>query len=137
MRSGAEIVVGGERGSGNHVCGAEFGIRLAATREARVHDNRVGAGVASRVTFDSRAEMQWGIRLDDGVVLARVNKNTIADASQAAISVVGDASQDNSLISNQYLRNGIDIDLGADGPRRERRRRSRFGAEWSAECAAD
>ena len=116
VRSGTEISIGGESGFGNHICGAEFGIRLANTEEASVSANLVGAGVATRVTFDSDEQMRWGIRLDDGSIRSRVHNNLIADASQAAISVVGPSAQDNSLEANQFARNGIDIDLGADGP---------------------
>ena len=116
VRSGTEISIGGESGFGNHICGAEFGIRLANTDEASVSANAVGAGVATRVTFDSDDNMRWGIRLDDGSIRSRLRNNLIADASQAAISVVGVSAQDNSLEANQFARNGIDIDLGADGP---------------------
>ena len=116
VRSGTEISIGGESGFGNHICGAEFGIRLANTEEASVSANAVGAGVATRVTFDSDDTMRWGIRLDDGSIRSRLRNNLIADASQAAISVVGVSAQDNSLEANQFARNGIDIDLGADGP---------------------
>ena len=116
VRSGTEISIGGELGFGNHICGAEFGIRLANTEEASVFANAVGAGVATRVTFDSDDQMRWGIRLDDGAVRSRLRNNLIADASQAAISVVGVSAQDNSLEANQFARNGMDIDLGADGP---------------------
>ncbi len=115
IRAGIDISVGGDNGFGNHVCGAEFGIRVAETSEPQLHDNAVGAGAATRVTFDSDDEMTWGIRLDDGVIGARVEDNVIADASRAAISVVGDRSQDNLLLRNRYLNNAVDIDLGADG----------------------
>lgn len=116
VRSGAEISIGGsDSGLGNHVCGAEFGIRLANTEEPLVGANSVGAGFASRVRFDSDNEMQWGIRLDDRVLRARLTDNQIADASNAAISVVGLHSQENALKENHFRRNGIDIDLGADG----------------------
>ena len=115
IRAGIEISVGGDRGAGNHVCGAEFGIRIAETEEPQLHHNAVGAGVATRVTFDSDDKMTWGIRLDDGVIGARVEDNVIADASRAAVSVVGDRSQDNLLLRNRFLNNASDIDLGADG----------------------
>ena len=125
VRSGTEITIGGEPGLGNHVCGAEFGIRLADTEEPSVDSNAVGAGVATRVTFDSEDRMQWAIRLDDGVVRGKVRNNRIADADRAGISVVGSSSQDNSFVGgtssrsslgeNQFSGNGLDIDLGADG----------------------
>ncbi len=116
IRAGTEIVIGGgDEPLGNHVCGAEFGIRLANTEEAKVEYNAVGAGAASRVTFNSDERMQWGIRLDDGTVGARVQRNHVADAGRAAISVVGVDAQDNLLSLNRYSRNGLDIDLGADG----------------------
>ena len=115
VRSGAEISIGGDSGYGNHVCGAEFGIRLANTWEASVRGNAVGAGAATRVRFDSEASMRWGIRLDSGVVRARVEENEIAEIERAAISVVGASSQDNSLLGNHFGRSGIEIDLGADG----------------------
>lgn len=116
VRSGTEIVVGGgDEPFGNHVCGAEFGIRIADTEEPLVGSNAVGAGAASRVTFDSDARMQWGIRLEDRTLRAQVQQNYIADAERAAISVVGDDAQDNRLSLNRYSRNALDIDLGADG----------------------
>ena len=126
IRAGTEITIGGDAGFGNHVCGAEFGIRLANTEEPKVHSNAVGSSVATRVTFDSDHQLTWAIRLDDAVVRAQVSGNQISDASKAGISVVGSASQDNLLIGtvssqtslgqNQFLGNGLDIDLGADGP---------------------
>ena len=116
IRAGTEVTIGGDAGYGNHVCGAEFGIRLANTEAAAVNANAVGVGAASRITFDSDDAMRWGIRLDDQVVRAEVSGNFVAAAAQAAISVVGAGSQDNSLSGNRYGRNGIDIDLGADGP---------------------
>ena len=126
VRAGTEITIGGDAGFGNHVCGAEFGIRLANTEEPQVHSNSVGASVASRVTFDSDERLTWAIRLDDGVVRAQVSGNRISDASSAGISIVGSSSQDNLLIGtvssqsslgqNQFSKNGLDIDLGADGP---------------------
>ena len=126
VRSGTEVTIGGgDRSLGNHVCGAEFGIRLASVEEPEVDSNSVGASVASRVTFDSDWQMLWAIRLDDGVVRGKVRNNLIADADQAGISVVGASSQDNSFVSrlssvssgvNQFSGNRIDIDLGADGP---------------------
>ncbi len=125
VRAGTEISIGGEPGLGNHVCGAEFGIRLAGTEEPSVDSNAVGAGVATRVTFDSEDRMQWAIRLDDGVVRGKVRNNQISDADRAGISVVGSSSQDNSFVGgtssrsslgeNQFSGNGLDIDLGADG----------------------
>ncbi|MCY3734523.1 MAG: right-handed parallel beta-helix repeat-containing protein, partial [Chloroflexi bacterium] len=116
VRSGTEIVIGGgDEPFGNHVCGAEFGIRIAETEEPLVGFNAVGAGAASRVTFDSDAQMQWGIRLEDRTLRAQVQQNNIADAERAAISVVGDDAQDNRLSLNRYSRNALDIDLGADG----------------------
>ena len=116
VRSGTEIVIGGgDEPFGNHVCGAEFGIRVADTEEPRVGFNAVGMGAASRVTFDSDARMQWGIRLEDRTLRAQVQRNHIADAGRAAISVVGDDAQDNRLSLNRYSRNALDIDLGADG----------------------
>ena len=115
VRSGTEITIGGETGLGNHICGAEFGIRLANTEEASISANAIGAGVANRVAFDSDDQMRWGIRLNDGSIRSRVRNNQIVDASLAAISVVGASAQDNSLTGNQFARNGIDIDLGADG----------------------
>ncbi|MCY3922202.1 MAG: right-handed parallel beta-helix repeat-containing protein [Chloroflexi bacterium] len=116
VRSGTEIVIGGgDEPFGNHVCGAEFGIRIGNTEEPLVGFNAVGAGAASRVTFDSDAEMQWGIRLEDRTLRAQVQQNYIADAGRAAISVVGDDAQDNRLSLNRYSRNALDIDLGADG----------------------
>ncbi len=125
IRAGTEVTIGGESGLGNHVCGAEFGIRLANTEEPSVDSNAVGAGVATRVTFDSDDRMLWAIRLDNGVVRGKVRNNEITDAERAGISVVGSASQDNSFLGelsstlslqeNQFNRNGIDIDLGADG----------------------
>ena len=126
VRSGAEISIGGDQGFGNHVCGAEYGIRVAQTEAAQVDSNQLGAGAATRVRFDSDERMDWAIRLDDGVVRARVRNNRIVDAARAGISIVGDSSQDNwlfeelssetSLAANQFERNAIDIDLGADGP---------------------
>lgn len=126
VRSGTEVTIGGDTGFGNHVCGAEFGIRLANTEEPKVHSNSVGASVASRVTFDSAERLTWAIRLDDGVVRAQVSGNRISDATSAGISIVGSSSQDNLLVGtvssqsslgqNQFLGNGLDIDLGADGP---------------------
>lgn len=125
VRSGTEIAIGGETGFGNHVCGAEFGIRLANTEEPFVDSNAIGVGAASRVTFDSDDRLTWGIRFDDGVVRGKARNNQIGDARRAGISVVGLSSQDNSLIGatssrsslgeNQFSGNGIDIDLGADG----------------------
>ena len=115
IQAGTEISIGGEQGYGNEICGAEFGIRLANTEEASISANAIGAGVANRVTFDSDDQMRWGIRLNDGSKRSRVRDNQIVDASLAAISVVGASSQDNSLKGNQFARNGIDIDLGADG----------------------
>jgi len=115
IQAGTEISIGGEKGYGNEICGAEFGIRLANTEEASISANAIGAGVANRVTFDSDDQMRWGIRLDDGSIRTRVRNNQIVDASLAAISVVGASAQDNSLDGNQFARNGIDIDLGADG----------------------
>ena len=116
IRAGTEIIIGGgDEPLGNHVCGAEFGIRLANTEEPQVGHNAVGAGAATRVTFSSDERMQWGIRLGDGTVSARVQRNYVADASEAAISVVGESAQDNLLTRNQYTSNGLDIDLGADG----------------------
>ncbi len=125
VRSGTEISIGGELGLGNDVCGAEFGIRLANTKDPSVDSNAVGASAATRVTFDSDDQMIWGIRLDDGVVRGKVRSNWISDAAQAGISVLGLMSQDNSFIGgvssqgslkeNQFSDNGIDIDLGADG----------------------
>ena len=126
VRSGTEVSIGGESGYGNHVCGAEFGIRVADSEEPSVDSNAVGAGVATRVRFDSDSRLRWAIRLDDGVVRAKVRNNQISDADRAGISVVGSSSQDNSFLGeqssktslqeNQFERNGIDIDLGADGP---------------------
>ena len=116
VRAGTEIVVGGDSGYGNHVCGAEFGIRLADTEEASVRGNAVGAGAATRVTFDSADSMRWGIRLGDGVIRAEVEGNEIAEIERAAISVVGASSQDNSLLGNRFGSSGIEIDLNADGP---------------------
>ena len=109
VRAGTEITIGGgDAGYGNHVCGAEFGIRIAQinatgagvgqSQGTVVENNAVGAGAASRVTFDSQAEMEWGIRLSDGVVGLRVHDNTIADATRAAISVVGADSMHNLLL---------------------------------------
>lgn len=116
VRAGTEIVLGGgDEPLGNHVCGAQFGIRLANTEEPRIGWNAIGASAATRVTFDSDEHMQWGIRLGDGTVSARVQRNYVADASEAAISVVGDDAQDNLLSLNRYTSNGLDIDLGADG----------------------
>ncbi len=115
VRGGAEISIGGDQHFGNDVCGAEYGIRVANTEEISVRSNAVGAGAADRVTFDSDAEMRWGIRLEDGVERSRVQHNHIAEISEAAISVVGADSQDNNLTLNQFGWNGIDIDLGADG----------------------
>ena len=115
IQAGTEISIGGEKGYGNEICGAEFGIRLANTEEASISANAIGAGVANRVTFDSDDQMRWGIRLNDGSKRSRVRDNQIVDASLAAISVVGASSQDNALFGNQFARNRIDIDLGADG----------------------
>ncbi len=115
VRGGAEIAIGGDRGYGNDVCGAEYGIRIARTEEPSVRSNAVGAGAATRVNFDSDADMRWGIRLEQGVVGAVVQQNHLAEISSAAISVVGVESQDNNLTRNRYGWNGIDIDLGADG----------------------
>ena len=115
IQAGTEISIGGEQGYGNEICGAEFGIRLANTEEASISANAIGAGVANRVTFDSDDQMRWGIRLNDGSKRSRVRDNQIVDASLAAISVVGASSQDNALYGNQFARNRIDIDLGADG----------------------
>ena len=116
VRAGAEVVIGGgDKPLGNHVCGAEYGVRLAGTDEARVGHNAIGAGAAHRVTFDSDERMQWGIRLGDQTLRAQVQHNHIADAGQAAISVIGDGAQDNLLSRNRYSNNGLDIDLGADG----------------------
>ena len=115
IQAGTEISIGGEKGYGNEICGAEFGIRLANSEEASISANAIGAGVANRVTFDSDDQMRWGIRLNDGSIRSRVRNNQIVDASLAAISVVGASAQDNSLDGNQFARNGIDIDLGADG----------------------
>ncbi|MYA02101.1 MAG: hypothetical protein F4038_03150 [Chloroflexi bacterium] len=126
VRAGTEITIGDDAGFGNHVCGAEFGIRLANTEEPKVHSNSVGASVASRVRFDSDERLTWAIRLDDAVVRAQVSGNLISDSSGAGISVVGSNSQDNLLIGavssrttlgqNQFSGNNLDIDLGADGP---------------------
>ena len=125
VRAGTEVTIGGESGFGNHVCGAEFGIRLANTEEPSVDSNAVGTGAATRVTFDSDDRLLWAIRLDDGVVGGKVRNNQITDADRAGISVVGSSSQDNSFLGelssktslqeNQFRRNGLDIDLGADG----------------------
>ena len=116
VRAGTEVVIGGgDEPLGNHVCGAEFGIRVAASEEVRVEYNAIGTSAASRVTFDSDDEMVWGIRLDDETTRARVQRNYVSDALKAAISVVGDGAQDNLLSRNRYSRNGFDIDLGADG----------------------
>ena len=115
VRSGTEISIGGEQGLGNHVCGAEFGIRVADTKEPKVDSNEIGPSAATRVRFDSDDRMDWAIRLDDGVERASVRNNRITDAVRAGISVVGSASQDNSLLDNQFFGNGIEIDLGADG----------------------
>ena len=115
IQAGTEISIGGEKGYGNEICGAEFGIRLANSEEASISANAIGAGVANRVTFDSDDQMRWGIRLNDGSKRSRVRDNQIVDASLAAISVVGASSQDNALFGNQFARNRIDIDLGADG----------------------
>ena len=115
IQAGTEISIGGEQGYGNEICGAEFGIRLANSEEASISANAIGAGVANRVTFDSDDQMQWGIRLNDESIRTRVRDNRIVDVSLAAISVVGASSQDNALFGNQFARNGIDIDLGADG----------------------
>ncbi len=116
VRAGAEINIGGDQGYGNHVCGAEYGIRVAATDEILIRSNAVGAGAAARATFDSDANTRWGIYLRDGVTRARAQWNFIAGVSAAAISVVGATSLDNRLTENQFGWNGIDIDLGADGP---------------------
>ena len=115
IQAGTEISIGGEKGYGNEICGAEFGIRLANSEEASISANAIGAGVANRVTFDSDDQMRWGIRLNDGSKRSRVRDNQIVDASLAAISVVGASSQDNALYGNQFAHNRIDIDLGADG----------------------
>ncbi|MYE06546.1 MAG: hypothetical protein F4Y04_04880 [Chloroflexi bacterium] len=125
VRAGTELTIGGEEGFGNHVCGAEFGIRLADTEEATVDSNAIGVSAATRVRFDSDARLLWAIRLDDGVVRARVRNNQIGDAERAGISVVGSASRDNALVGdvssdsslgqNQFSGNGLDIDLGGDG----------------------
>ena len=132
VRSGTRITIGGEVADGNHICGAEFGIRLANTVEPSVDSNAVGPSVATRVTFDSDDRLDWAIRLDDGVERASVRGNRISDAARAGISVVGRSSQDNSLIGdvgsrsslgpNQFSGNGLDIDLGADGPTANDRR---------------
>ena len=126
IRAGTEITIGGDFGFGNHVCGAEYGIRVANSGEPRIDSNAVGPSVATRVTFDSDHRLTWAIRLDDGVVRALVRNNLISDAARAGISVVGSSSQDNSLIGgvssqtslgqNQFSNNGLDIDLGGDGP---------------------
>ncbi len=115
VRGGAEVSIGGDLGYGNDLCGATYGIRIANTEEVMVRSNAVGAGAAERVTFDSDADMDWGIQLRDGVTHAVVEQNHIAEILQAAISVVGLESQDNNLTQNRYGWNGIDIDLGADG----------------------
>ena len=125
VRAGAEINIGGEQGLGNHVCGAEFGIRVADTVEPKIDSNQIGPSAATRVRFDSDDRMIWAIRLEDGVEQAKVRNNRITDAARAGISVVGAASRDNSFIGevssqsslgqNQFSGNGIDIDLGADG----------------------
>ena len=116
VRGGTEVVIGGgDEPLGNHLCGAEYGIRLANTEEPRIGFNAIGAGAARRVRFDSDEGMQWGIRLGDRTLRAQVQLNHIADADEAAISVVGDGAQDNLLSRNRYSRNGLDIDLGADG----------------------
>ncbi|MYD74979.1 MAG: hypothetical protein F4Y11_12550 [Chloroflexi bacterium] len=98
IRAGTEITIGGDAGFGNHVCGAEFGIRLANTEEPKVHSNSVGASVASRVRFDSDERLTWAIRLDDGVVRAQVSGNLVSDSSGAGISVVGSYSKDKMLV---------------------------------------
>jgi hypothetical protein len=125
IRSGTEITIGGESGLGNHVCGAEYGIRVANTEEPSVDSNAVGASAATRVRFDSDARLLWAIRFNDRVVRGNVRNNRITDAERAGISVVGPASHDNSFLGevssetslpeNQFSGNGIDIDLGADG----------------------
>ena len=115
VRGGAEIAIGGDQGYGNDVCGAEYGIRVARTEEPSVRSNAVGAGAATRVKFDSDADMRWGIRLEHGVVSAVVQQNHLDEISSAAISVVGVESQDNNLTLNRYGWNDMDIDLGADG----------------------
>ena len=116
VQAGTEVTIGGDTGLGNHVCGAEYGIRLASSEEAQIRGNAVGVGAATRVTFNSADVMSWGIRLDEGAVRTKVSDNQIANAGHAAISVVGDGSQDNSLLDNRFVRNELDIDLGADGP---------------------
>jgi len=116
VRGGATVNLGGEEDRlGNHVCGAEYGIRIARAEEVTIYSNAVGTGAARRVTFDSDDAMRWGIRLEDGASRAIVQQNYIAEVSQAAISVVGIESEDNNLTRNRYGWNGIDIDLGADG----------------------
>lgn len=116
VRSGTEISIGGgEAAFGNQICGAEHGIRLGTTDQARVMHNAVGSDAAREITFDSDDRMDWGIRLQSGVTQARVQQNHVAGVSQAAISVVGDDSQHNRVTDNRYGNNGIDFDLGADG----------------------
>ena len=117
VRAGAEINLGGDQQFGNHVCGAEYGIRAAATEAISIRSNRIGHPAATGVTFDSNAEMRWGIYLTDGVKRAQVHENYIADVSDAAITVAGEASQDNNLSRNRFGWNALDIDLQGEANR--------------------
>lgn len=115
VRAGTEIVIGGERGLGNHVCGATVAVRLAQTEEASLQGNAIGPDAATRVTFDSDDRTEVGVELASGVVRAAVHWNQIAGASGAGIAVTGLDARDNLLTENGYEGNGIDIDLGGDG----------------------
>ena len=116
VRAGTEIVIGGERGLGNHVCGADVALRLTHTREASIRANNIGPIAATRVTFDSDDATAVGIELGSGVLRATVRRNEIAGASQAGVAVTGQDARDNEITENRFDANGIDIDLGADGP---------------------
>ncbi len=128
VRAGTGVEIGGKRGlgndicrndvCGNDICGAEVAVRLAMIEEAQVLRNRIGPDVAERVRFDSDDRMDTGIELGAGVVRTKVQQNQIAGAAGAGIAVTGRNARDNELTQNAYTGNGIDIDLGGDGPTR-------------------
>lgn len=116
VQAGTEIVIGGERALGNHICGAVVALRMSQTEDTSIRGNSIGPDVATRVTFDSDATMGAGIELGVGVRRATVRHNAIAGATGAGIAVTGHDARDNELTENRFGSNGIDIDLGGDGP---------------------
>ncbi len=118
---GSSTVIGGSNeGEGNQIGGNRGpGVLVSGVSGTLIQGNWIGTDAAGVRNLGNGAE---GIRLEAGTRLTSVGglvagaANTIAFNAGAGVSVVGDTTQSNPILSNAIFANrGLGIDLGGNG----------------------